>query len=86
MTPLHVAAKFASKEVIELLIDKKADIDAQSESGQSALHFAISQQEKENFQLLILKGRCQFKDSGWRQPLACCNLDRQQRNHRKTYF
>ena len=56
MTPLHVAAKFASKEVIELLIDKKADIDAQSESGQSALHFAISQQEKENFQLLILKG------------------------------
>ena len=41
-TPLHVAAANGSKEVAELLLANKADINATSKSG-TPLHVALTQ-------------------------------------------
>jgi ankyrin repeat protein len=40
MTPLHVAAVYANKKVTELLIEKGADVDAKTRSGESAYQLA----------------------------------------------
>ena len=39
-TPLHLAAKWGHKEVVALLLANQAEVDAKTESGETALHHA----------------------------------------------
>ena len=56
-TPLHEAAFNRHKEVVELLIDKDADVNAMDElEGLTPLHFAAVFGQKEIAELLIAKG------------------------------
>ncbi|MEE3171543.1 MAG: ankyrin repeat domain-containing protein, partial [Pseudomonadota bacterium] len=40
LTPLHYAAYWGHKEIVELLIAKNADINAKDEDGRTALDWA----------------------------------------------
>jgi ankyrin repeat protein len=42
-TPLHYAARWRHKEIIELLISSKADVNAKDEDGDTPLDWAIGQ-------------------------------------------
>lgn len=55
-TPLHFASEFGHKEIVKLLIDKKADIDAKTAFGYTPLHFAAMAGRKNVAELLIAKG------------------------------
>lgn len=57
MTPLHVACQRGNKEIAQLLIENKADIEARDDRwGDTALHFAAVSGHKEIVKLLIEKG------------------------------
>ena len=57
-TPLIYACSFArfNQEIIEILLDHGADINAQSEEGETALHFAARNGHVELFKLLEMNG------------------------------
>jgi ankyrin repeat protein len=56
-TPLHEAAFNRHKEVVELLIDKDADVNAMDElEGLTPLHLAALKDHKEIAELLIANG------------------------------
>ncbi|PCH55134.1 MAG: hypothetical protein COC21_03325, partial [Verrucomicrobiales bacterium] len=55
-TPLHYAAKYATKEVVELLIPNGADVNAKMKDGATPLHVAAQDGHKEIAELLIDKG------------------------------
>ncbi len=52
-TPLNYADKYATKQVVELLIPNGADVNAKDEDGWTTLHFAAT---KEIVELLINEG------------------------------
>jgi ankyrin repeat protein len=54
-TPLHCAARYGHKEVVELLIAKGADINAKDTQGWTPLYLAINQGRKEIAKLLASK-------------------------------
>ncbi|MDQ7824180.1 MAG: ankyrin repeat domain-containing protein [Candidatus Eremiobacteraeota bacterium] len=53
LTPLHVAVMCGNKDIVKLLIAKKADVNAQAKSGNTALHFAAALGFDEIIKLLI---------------------------------
>ena len=56
MTPLHLAANFGYKEIVELLIAKGADVNAKNGWGGTPLHIAAFGGHKEIAELLLAKG------------------------------
>ena len=55
-TPLHVAAAYGRKEVAELLLANKADVNAKDKAGWSPLHWASCEGHKDVVELLLTKG------------------------------
>jgi len=56
-TPLHLAVESANRDIIQLLLDKGADINAKDEkSGSTALHYAVRFSKRETAELLIARG------------------------------
>jgi ankyrin repeat protein/mono/diheme cytochrome c family protein len=53
-TPLHHAAGFASVDVVQLLIDKGADVNAKNRRGSTPLHWAVHDEAKAR--LLVSRG------------------------------
>jgi ankyrin repeat protein len=54
-TPLHFAVEFGQKEITELLLDKKADVNAKTAFGFTPLHFAALKGRKDLTEILISK-------------------------------
>ena len=52
-TPLHVAAQTDNIEMVGLLLDHKADINARADAGWTALHWAVYLCDKEMTALLL---------------------------------
>jgi ankyrin repeat protein len=52
-TPLHLAASFGHKEVAELLLTNKAEVNAKAKLGQTPLLWAASEGHKEVVELLL---------------------------------
>ena len=55
-TPLHLAAYGGRKEIVELLIDKGADVNAKSDDGRTPLDRAIAFEQTETADLLRKHG------------------------------
>ena len=55
-TPLHTAAIFGRKEVVELLIAKGADVNAKTKYGETPLDWAILSNHSETTDLLRKHG------------------------------
>ena len=55
-TPLHIAAIRGDVQAADLLLDARADIDAQGETGYTALHYAVSQCHPDVVRLLLERG------------------------------
>jgi ankyrin repeat protein len=53
---LHYAAGGGHKEIVELLIDEGADVNAKGENGWNPLHLAAGRGQKEVAELLIANG------------------------------
>ena len=56
MTPLHIALGSGHKDIVELLIAKKANINAADKSGMTPLHIASGSGHKDIVELLISNG------------------------------
>jgi len=56
LTPLHWAASDNRHEVVGVLLDKGADVNAKNKNGATPLHLAASRNSKEAAELLIEKG------------------------------
>ena len=58
-TPLHLAARYGHKEIVEYLVEKGADVNAKDKEGWTPLHFAAQEGHTEIVEwqnlLLILK-------------------------------
>jgi ankyrin repeat protein len=52
-TPLHLAAFAGRKDVVELLLANKSDVNAKSSSGETPLHVAVMRNNKEIVKLLL---------------------------------
>jgi ankyrin repeat protein len=76
-TPLHLAAQEGNQELVELLLDKGADIDAQDQYHFTPLHLASYEGRLEVVQTLLTKGANKnARDIGGGTPLcigAQCN-------------
>jgi len=70
-TPLHLVAEWADREIVELLLDKGAKINAkEDESGFTALHHAARFGNKNAAELLIARGAdINAKDKQGHTPL-----------------
>ena len=66
-TPLHIAS---DAEVISILIDCNADINAEDDEGLSPVHRAVRQGNVDRVRMLWNRGaKCDWKDKGMRTPL-----------------
>jgi len=54
--PIHIAAQNGHSEIIQLLIDKKADLDAKNGKGNTGIHMAVGYDYFETAQILIAAG------------------------------
>src|SRR5580698_8570526 len=52
-TPLHWAVRFSRKEVAELLLANKANVDAKDVWGRTPMQFALFDRDKEMAELLL---------------------------------
>ena len=69
-TPLHLAAWFGRKEIVELLIAGGAYVNAKDVDGSTPLHNAADGGQKETAELLIAKGAdVNGKDEDGETPL-----------------
>src|ERR1035438_1825728 len=69
-TPLHLAVFSGHKEVVELLLTNKADVNAKSTNGLTPLHVAAVQGYKEVAELLLAsKADVKAKDNYGKMPL-----------------
>ncbi len=55
-TPLHLAAMGGHKDIVELLLSKKADVNAKDKCGSTPLQLAVDRNYKEVVKLLLAKG------------------------------
>ena len=55
-TPLQLAARYSHNEIVELLIDNGADVNAKDVNGNTPLHLAALFGRKEVIELLIANG------------------------------
>lgn len=56
-TPLHIAVRnHAGADTINLILDKKASINARNKEGDTSLHLAVRQNEKEAGEVLTARG------------------------------
>jgi ankyrin repeat protein len=53
MTPLHRAAEFNHKDVVELLLASKADVNAKDDNGRTPLNIAAQEGHKDEVELLL---------------------------------
>ena len=75
LTPLHRAAYYGLKEIVELLLDKGADVNAKEEVGWTPLHYAAAMSHKAIAELLLDKGAdVNAKDDGGDTPLDVAML------------
>ena len=56
MTPLHLAAEYGRNQVVELLIAKGADVNAEDEDGETPLNRAIKVKQTDLADLLRKHG------------------------------
>jgi hypothetical protein len=69
-TPLHLAAQIGSKEIVQLLIDHGANIDASEGGFTTPLHYAVSGGYTDIVQLLLERGTdIRAVGQGGRSPL-----------------
>jgi ankyrin repeat protein len=54
--PIHIAAQNGHMDLVKLLIDREADLDAKNKKGNTALHMAVEYDYYESCQLLIEAG------------------------------
>lgn len=70
-TPLHVAAGFASKEMVELLLANDANIEARDNDGRTPLMSAVLGGREENVKLLLARNAdIHAKDNSGKTPLT----------------
>jgi Ankyrin repeats (3 copies) len=55
-TPLHLASQVGRLVIVELLLDRGTDANAQNDSGQTALHLASREGHRDVVQFLHLSG------------------------------
>lgn len=55
-TPLHYAVCIESMEIIQILLDKEADLNATNKVKRTPLHIAVKHQKEEIVELLVKKG------------------------------
>ena len=53
LTPLHVAIKIQNKEILEILLKNKANIDGMDQNGRTALHLATESNDLDLIQVLL---------------------------------
>jgi len=72
LTPLHYAAMadIDNIDVVRLLLDRKANINARSDEGRTALHYASASGQVHVVQLLLEKGAKMSTDFENKTPLA----------------
>jgi hypothetical protein len=69
-TPLHLAAGFGHKEVVQLLLDFKAEVDAKNKNGYTPLYVAARSGQKDVVELLLAHGAdINAKDNNGQTPL-----------------
>lgn len=71
MTPLHYAAKYGHAEVVELLIQHRAQVNALDGVGCTPLHYAALNGHKDVVRILLERGNAliNFKTYGGWTPL-----------------
>lgn len=52
-TALHAAARYGHDDIVRMLIEKRADVDAQDEEGRAPLHLAVKHNRHDTVELLI---------------------------------
>jgi hypothetical protein len=68
--PLHYAAMYGHKEVVELLLANKAEINAKDKNGETALHFAAMLGRQPVAEVLLAnKAEVDAKDNDGETPL-----------------
>ncbi|KAI0444158.1 hypothetical protein F4803DRAFT_561045 [Xylaria telfairii] len=71
LTPLHYAIFGGEKEIVQLLLQNKANIEATNKFGKTPLHYAVSRGEKEIVQLLLQnKASVEVTDKVGKTPLC----------------
>jgi len=69
-TPLHYAVVSGGKEMVDLLLDYKADVGLTDAEGNTPLHYAAAMNNKPAMELLLAKGaRIDAKSNLGRTPL-----------------
>jgi ankyrin repeat protein len=53
---LHRSASYNRKDLVELLLDQRANINAKDQYGNTPLHRAVSQKNKDMVKLLVERG------------------------------
>ena len=75
LTPLHSAAESGYKEVVELLLVNKADVNAKTDNGYTPLHVATLVGNKEVVELLLVnKADVNVKTDNGYTPLHTATL------------
>ncbi|WP_353277454.1 ankyrin repeat domain-containing protein [Wolbachia endosymbiont (group A) of Agelastica alni] len=70
-TPLHLAAKYGRKDIVEMLLNKEAKVDVVDNRGRTPLHLAAQYNEKKEIvEMLLNKGaKVDIADNRGRTPL-----------------
>ena len=73
MIPLHMATNNSNKEMISLLLENGADIEAKDHDGFTAIFHAIDSESLEMVKLLIERGAdFEAQNTSLSTPLICC--------------